>query len=62
MSLEVTFVEAVKLGVVLMVAVLLMVEAVGTGVAPVVEDGRVVILSRLVGLAAVVDVVVCGGV
>lgn len=61
MSLEVTFVEPVILGVVLMVAVLLMVVAVGAEVAPVVENS-VVTLYRLVGLGAVVDIVLRGGV
>lgn len=58
MCIEVTFVEPVILGVVLMVAVLLIVLSVGTGVAPVIGTSRVVTLSRLVGLGAVVDIVV----
>lgn len=62
MSLEVTVVEAVILGVVLMVPVLLMVVAVGTVVAPVVENSLVVTLSMLVGFGAVVDIVLCVGV
>lgn len=56
-SLEVTFVEPVILGVVLMGAVLLIVVVVGTGVAPIVGNSRVVTLSRLVGLGAIVDIV-----
>lgn len=61
-SLGVTFVEPVVLGVVLMVAVLLIVVAVGTGVALVVENRCVVTLSMLVGLGALVNIVVCVGV
>lgn len=49
------------LGIVLTKAVLLMVVPVGTGVAPVVETSRVVTVSRLVGLVAVVEIVVSGG-
>lgn len=60
-GLEVTFVVAGILGVVLTKAVLLMVVPVGTGVAPVVETSRAVTVSRLVGLVAVVEIVVCGG-
>lgn len=49
------------LGVVLTKAVLLMVVPVGIWVAPVVETSRVVTVSRLVGLVAVVEIVVRGG-
>lgn len=62
MCLGVTSVMAGILGVVLTEDVLLMVVAVGKRVAPgVVETSRVVTVSRLVGLLAVVEIVVCGG-
>lgn len=62
MILDVTFVELVILGVVLIVAVFLIVVAVGTGAAPVAENSCVVTLSRPAVLGAVVDIVGCGGV
>lgn len=62
MCLGVTSVMAGILGVVLTEDVLLVVVAVGKRVAPVVvETSRVVTVSRLVGLLAVVEIVVCGG-
>lgn len=59
MSLGVTLVEPVILGVVLNVAVLLIVLSVVTGVATVVGTSSVPTWSRLVGLGAELDLVVC---